>query len=477
MNCKFCGAELAEDMTLCEACGKDNAEEIVAEEVMAEEVVAEELVAEKMTAEIAAEISEEELARLAEEAVAEDSQETVREAPAKKSPLWVRLLAIFGALALLVTLAGAVYYGINHTPKAESYTVTAEKADKVRDTVVATVGDYELTNNELQVFYWQGVEEFYSYYGYYLDASVLDLEKPLDTQFYDEANGITWQQHFLANALSTWGRYAALGMHAKEQGFEFSEETKANLETIPQQLEDMAVAYNYPNAEQMLKQDMGVVCNVDGYRAFLTTNLFAGEYLDSIYDTLVPTDAEIEAYYAENEAMLAEQGISKDSGSTVDARHILIKPKGGTESEDGSIVYSDEEWEQCRADAQAILDQWVSEGATEESFAQYAAQYTEDIGSMSAGGLYTDIAVGRMVAPFEDWCFDESRQYGDYGLVQTNYGYHIMFFVESREIWATNVRDLMISDNSMAIVNDAVAKWTMDVDYNKIALGEKLVAE
>ena len=53
MNCKFCNAELAEGMTLCEACGKDNAEEIVAEE---------------MTEEIAAEISEEELAQAAEEA-------------------------------------------------------------------------------------------------------------------------------------------------------------------------------------------------------------------------------------------------------------------------------------------------------------------------------------------------------------------------------------------------------------------------
>lgn len=462
MNCKFCNAELPEGLALCPACGKDNAEEIVTEEI-AEEV--------------SEEISEEELAALAEEAVAEETEEVTEEAPVKKTALWVKILAVVGALALVAVLLGAVIYGINRAPKAESYTVTEQKAESVRDVVVATVGDYELTNNELQVFYWQGVEEFYNYYGYYLDPSVLDFEKPLDSQFYDEEAGVTWQMHFLNNALTTWSRYAALGMRAKEQGFELSEETKAQLETIPQQLENMAVQYNYPNAEAMLKADMGVICNVDGYQAFLTTNLFAGQYLDSIYDTLVPTDAEIEAYYAENEAMLLEQGISKDSGSTVDARHILIKPKGGTEAEDGAIVYSDEEWEQCRADAQAILDQWVAEGATEEGFAQYAAQYTEDVASMSTGGLYTDIPVGKMVAPFEDWCFDESRQYGDYGLVQTIYGYHIMFFVDSREIWSTNVCDLIISDNSMAIVNEAAAKWTIDVNYKKIALGEKVAAE
>lgn len=471
MNCKFCNAELEEGLTLCPACGKDNAEEIAAEEI------AEEIVTEETQEEGIEEISEEELTVLAEEAVAEESEEVIEEAPVKKTSLWVKILAVVGALALVAVLVAAVFYGVNRAPKAESFTVSAQKADSVRDTVVATVGDFELTNNELQVFYWQGVEEFYNYYGYYIATSVLDVNQPLDAQFYDEASGITWQKHFLDNALTTWSRYAALGMHAKEQGFDISEETKAEMATMPQQLEDMAVAYNYGSAEEMLKADMGVICNVDGYLAFLTTNLLAGQYLESIYDSLVPTDAQIEAYYAENEEMLIAQGISKDSGSTVDVRHILIKPKGGTESEDGSIVYSDEEWEQCRADAQAILDQWVSEGATEESFAQYAAQYTEDPGSMASGGLYTDVVVGRMVAPFEDWCFDASRQYGDYGLVQTNYGYHIMFFVESREIWRTNVCDLMISDNSMAIVNEASVKWPMDVNYKKIALGDKPAAE
>lgn len=471
MNCKFCNAELEEGLPLCPACGKDNAEEIVTEEI------AEEIVTEETQEEGIEEISEEELTVLAEEAVAEESEEVIEEAPVKKTSLWVKILAVVGALALVAVLVAAVFYGVNRAPKAESFTVSAQKADSVRDTVVATVGDFELTNNELQVFYWQGVEEFYNYYGYYIDTSVLDVNQPLDAQFYDEASGITWQKHFLDNALTTWSRYAALGMHAKEQGFDISEETKAEMATMPQQLEDMAVAYNYGSAEEMLKADMGVICNVDGYLAFLTTNLLAGQYLESIYDSLVPTDAQIEAYYAENEEMLVAQGISKDSGSTVDARHILICPKGGTEDENGTVTYSEEEWEACREDAQKILDTFLAEDGTEEGFAQLATMYTEDPGSMASGGLYTDIYEGQMVPAFNDWCFDASRQYGDTGLVQTNYGYHIMFFVESREIWRTNVCDLMISDNSMAIVNEASVKWPMDVNYKKIALGDKPAAE
>ena len=34
-----------------------------------------------------------------------------------------------------------------------------------------------------------------------------------------------------------------------------------------------------------------------------------------------------------------------------------------------------------------------------------------------------------MVAAFNDWCFDSSRKPGDTGIVETTYGYHVMYFV------------------------------------------------
>ena len=47
-----------------------------------------------------------------------------------------------------------------------------------------------------------------------------------------------------------------------------------------------------------------------------------------------------------------------------------------------------------------------------------------------------------------------------------------MFFVDSREIWAVDVRDTMINARSMAIVEEAVAKWPIDVNTRKIVLGQ-----
>lgn len=460
MNCKFCQAELPEDVTLCPACGKENAEE-VAENA---ENVAE-------NAENVAEIVE--TPEVTEEVAVEAEQKPA----AKKTSLWVKILAVIGGIALVAVLVGAVLYGagvLGGSASADSYTVDDATAEKERDTVIATAGDAQLTNSELQVYYWQAVSEFTEYYSYYMDISTmgLDLEQPLDTQYYSQEEGITWQAYFLDNALNTWHRYAALSMVAKEEGFQLDEESRSYLDAIPQQLEAMAVSYGYTSAEDMLKNDLSNACDKAGYMRVMELNYYAGQFFDNVYATVEPSMEEIKTYYSENMESLAAMGIADDGSRTVDVRHILVCPQGGTENEDGETVYSNAEWEACRLRAQDLLDQWKSESGTEEGFAQYAMEHTEDPGSQATGGLYTDVYVGQMVEPFEDWCFDESRQYGDTGLVQTNYGYHIMYFVAEEDVWVSNVRSTIVNERSTAYVNAAVEEYPMDVNYKKIVLGE-----
>ena len=453
MNCKFCNAELEEGITLCPACGQENTEEVLETEVTEEE--------------ISQEITEEELEEAAMAAVEEVVEEPAE--PAKPTPAWVKILAVVGAVALAAVLGVAVFFGVKAGGNiAKSYTVSEKKAQKEMNTVVATVGDQELTNNALQVYYFQAVDEFYSAYGSYMDPSVLDLSKPLDEQYYSKEAGVTWQQYFLESALSSWSRYAALNMLAQEEGFQMSQEVQDYLESVPAQLDQMAISGGYESADAMLQEDMSYACDMEGYMDFMQTNLYAGQYLEAVYDTILPTDQEVADYYAANEAALNQQGIVNDGSVTVDARHILICPED-TESE--------ESWEQCRVKAQELLDKWLAEDGTEEGFAKFAAEHTEDPGSMATGGLYTDIYMGQMVAPFEEWCFDASRQFGDTGLVKTDYGYHIMYFVASHEVWVANVRDTMVYERSLAIVNGAAEKWPMEVNLKKIVLGTTLSAE
>ncbi len=107
----------------------------------------------------------------------------------------------------------------------------------------------------------------------------------------------------------------------------------------------------------------------------------------------------------------------------MNVRHILIMPE---ENEDGSI--SDEAWTAAESKAKEILDEFLAGEATEESFSEMAVTYSEDPGSASNGGLYSNIYKGQMVAPFENWCFDESRTPGDTDIIETSFGYHIMYF-------------------------------------------------
>ena len=119
----------------------------------------------------------------------------------------------------------------------------------------------------------------------------------------------------------------------------------------------------------------------------------------------------------------------RDENPTIDIRHILVSLGTGSIAE-GEEGYEDQQ-AQLKADAHAkaeeLLAQWQSGEATEDSFAALALKESTD-GSKYDGGLYTEVYQGRMVTEFNDWCFDTARQSGDTGVVDTQYGSHVMYF-------------------------------------------------
>ena len=119
----------------------------------------------------------------------------------------------------------------------------------------------------------------------------------------------------------------------------------------------------------------------------------------------------------------------RDENPTIDIRHILV-PLGSGSIAEGEEGYEDEQ-AQLKADAHAkaeeLLAQWQSGEATEDSFAALALKESTD-GSKYDGGLYTEVYQGQMVTEFNDWCFDAARQSGDTGVVDTQYGSHVMYF-------------------------------------------------
>ena len=123
-------------------------------------------------------------------------------------------------------------------------------------------------------------------------------------------------------------------------------------------------------------------------------------------------------------------------------RHILAAFEGGSyDSNTGVTTYTDDEKAAAKAAAEEIYNEWKNGAATEDSFAALANEKSDD-GDGTTGGLYVDVYPGQMVAAFEDWCFDD-RKVGDTGIVETEYGYHIMFYAGNSE---TTYRDHMIKN-------------------------------
>ena len=462
-----------------------------------EEITETPVTPEEMTEETAAaESAVEEVS--AEEVPAETAEQTTEETPAepaKKATPGKIALAVGSVVLLAAVLIALIFSSNRNKPQAPavesvevtetvaatipangnpedvtckgSYSVSDEEVKAAADTVVATIGEHTLTNSQLQVYYWMEVQNFLNNYGSYAMYFGMDYTKPLDTQLEEE--GLTWQQYFLDTALNNWQQVQSMYLLAQEAGLEMSEENKTYLEGLDAYLEQTAAGYGI-SVDELISGNFGAGADLEDYRYFQDLYLKGVPYYEEALKTMVPTQQDLEDYFAAHAEDYEQSGITKDSKS-VDVRHILVQIKGGTTAEDGSTTYSDEEWKTCEEAAQAILDQWLSGDKTEESFAALAGEKTEDPGSQQSGGLYQQVVEGQMVPEFNDWCFDESRRYGDYGLVKTDYGYHVMFFVKNELRWPYYAESDWLNEQSANLLEAAVSLYPMEVSWENIALG------
>ena len=143
--------------------------------------------------------------------------------------------------------------------------------------------------------------------------------------------------------------------------------------------------------------------------------------------------------------------VNKNETKLVNVRHILVSFDGET-NEDGT--YTDEAKAAAKESAESILDEWKNGDATEDSFAALANERSTDTGSNTNGGLYEDIYPGQMVTEFNNWCFDASRTAGDTGIVETTYGYHVMYFSGTAD---QTYRDYLITND---LISEDMETWS-----------------
>lgn len=116
--------------------------------------------------------------------------------------------------------------------------------------------------------------------------------------------------------------------------------------------------------------------------------------------------------------------------ATVDVKHILLSFKADPSD---STPATDAEKSAAKKKADDVYAEWLEGEKTSDRFSELAKEYSMDTGSKENGGLYEGVYTGQMVAPFENWCFDTSRKAGDTGIVETTYGYHVMYFIKNNK--------------------------------------------
>ena len=349
---------------------------------------------------------------------------------------------------------------------------SAEDAEVLanKDTVIATVGGKNLTNGQLQVYYWMYVHQFMdSEMGYYASYIGLDITKPLDQQvcYYDAT--MTWQQYFLQQALNSWYSYQALAVEAEAVGHKLEEDYRKELDELPNVLEESAKSQGFASADEMLQKLVGPGADTDMFVEYETVYYESMSYYYAESDKMIPTDDEAKAFFAEHEEEYAANGLSKDT-KNVNVRHILILPEGATIENIYQETFSEEAWASAEKKAQDLLNQWKNSGMKEEKFAELANANSADPGSNTNGGLYTDVYEGQMMEEFNAWCFDASRKTGDSGIVRTAAGYHVMYFVGDSILWMEYAKSDLLTERQNEMIEKIMEKYPIEVDYDAICL-------
>lgn len=352
--------------------------------------------------------------------------------------------------------------------------------DTASDTVVASVKDQQLTNEQLQVWYAMAVA---AYQQEVRQDAAPDFSQPLDTQpcpIDDSVN--SWQQYFLKQALTAWHSAQALAQQAADVEFTAEEAYQpiernheiymtgmpateylygyhmlyepnsmhqAYLDALPETLEELAKDMGYADLGDMAASAAGV--SEETLTEAVHLYNYAYMYFTQLSYDIAPSEEEITAY------LTAHQSAYPDSGKTVDFRHILLVPEGSEES--------------CLEEAEDLLKSWQKlYKRTEGAFADLAYKNSDDTGTARDGGAYFGIRQGQLPAELDSWCFDEARQPGDTAILRSDFGIHVVYFSRSTDIAYDQAETDLTTEMQAQLVTAARDSYPAKVDYSLIAL-------
>ena len=372
-------------------------------------------------------------------------------------------------------------YGIVDEANANGFTLTGDQATYV-DTQMsnlsayATLYGYKDVEGYLQAMYGTGANEEivrnYMELSYiaqcYQDSIAESMEYTAeDIEAKDKENANAFSAFSYNSYYLNVSKFLEGGVEGEDGTKTYSDEEKAAAVAAAKEAAESLLG-NVNNVEQFDLAIAALDINADSTTAASTP------YTDTAYDNVASV---LQSWVADADRKAGDMTVipststDEDGNETVNGyyavyfverndnevllqnvRHILAKFEGGTTDENGNTTYSDEEKAAAKEAAEAIYEEWKSGDATEDSFAALANEKSDD-GDGTTGGLYEDVYPGQMVTNFNDWCFDESRKAGDTGIVETEYGCHILYYVGASE---QSYREYLIEST---LLSEDVQAW------------------
>lgn len=369
-------------------------------------------------------------------------------------------------------------YALYEMAQAEGFTLPADKQeslDAVANNIKMYASMYGYNPNQyLRMSYGSGAT-LKSYQDYYERTLIADayVEAHNESLTYDDAtlraheadkyNDYTSYKY--TSAYMSYTAFQAGGTEDEDGNITYTtEENDAARAALKAAAEELATATNADELQEKidaltLKEGSSITVNKDRrtlYSSLSTTSADLAAWLSDESRTenevgaipvvaKVTNEAGAEVEQTNGYYIAIFHGVDENKAPMSNVRHLLVEFEGGEEDEEtGETVYTDEEKAAAKEAAEAYLKEWKEGEATEESFTALLKEHSDDTGVTENEGLYENITPdSSYVKNFLDWSTDPARKVGDTGVIETEYGYHVMYFVGHSEM---TYRDSMITD-------------------------------
>ncbi len=253
------------------------------------------------------------------------------------------------------------------------------------------------------------------------------------------------------------------------------EDIDASRETIAALLKDKIEFNNVSNMNDTIPgfsktTDYQEFVNANSDKGYIDRWWFKKDLPSAVADTISNLNVgEIYGPYREgNNFNLIKVIEERQMPDSVKANHILIRFQG--------LVTAPQDVSRTKEEAKALADSILNVLQKDKSkYEVIAADFSEDLSNKNSGGDLGYFMPGNMVTAFNDFVFD--NEIGKLGVVETNFGFHIIEIVDQKNIQkvlkvATITKEIEPSEKTMNEVFSSAANFELDSqngDFNELA--------